>query len=85
MMFEWKTQILIAHQKEGVDCTKKLQLEAKQVPLGTRHGHLHTGQLSLHFFRQVTGLELETWDTNHNLGTDFLDHDDPKKFRSRSI
>ena len=28
VMFEWKkTQILIAHQKEGVDLDKKIQLE----------------------------------------------------------
>jgi len=36
-MFESKkTQILIVHQKEDMDGTKKVQLPAKKVPLGFR-------------------------------------------------
>ena len=31
-----KTQILIAHQKQGIDRTKKVQLAAKKVRLETR-------------------------------------------------
>ena len=31
-----KTQILIAHQKEGIDWTKKVPLAAKKIRLETR-------------------------------------------------
>ena len=40
------------------------------------HGHLHTGQLSHHFFFwQATSMGANTWDPNYTPGVDFLDHD----------
>ena len=51
---EKKTQILIAHQKQGIDWTKKVQLAAKKssardkriLPLGTWHLALGTWHLA---------------------------------------
>ena len=37
------------------------------------HGHLHTGQLSRHFFFwQVTSLRVNTWDPNCTLGSNYI-------------
>ena len=36
------------------------------------HGHLHTGQLSPHFFLTSDQPEGGTWDPNYTPGVDFL-------------
>ena len=57
----------------NLDFTEPSKDEKKSTitqPQITRHGHLHTGQLSSHFFFWQEGAN--TGDPNNNPGVDFL-------------
>ena len=62
----------------NLDFTEPSKDETKSTitqPQITRHGHLHTGQLSCHFFLTSDQPEGEMWDPYYTPGVDFLDHD----------